>query len=98
MALLHGSTWTTSSAASARPSPRAEFGDSEKLYPGQTVYAVGTPYGLTRTVTRGIISNPHRYFEGDLDVDMRYETGTFNLLPGCRPTPRSIPATPAGRS
>jgi serine protease Do len=55
----------------------AEFGDSEKLYPGQTVYAVGTPYGLTRTVTRGIISNPHRYFEGDLDVD-GYETGTFN--------------------
>jgi serine protease Do len=55
----------------------AEFGDSDKLYPGQTVYAVGTPYGLTRTVTRGIISNPHRYFEGDLDVD-GYETGTFN--------------------
>jgi serine protease Do len=30
----------------------AEFGDSEKLYVGETVYAVGTPHGLTRTVTR----------------------------------------------
>ncbi|HLP25978.1 MAG TPA: trypsin-like peptidase domain-containing protein, partial [Acidobacteriota bacterium] len=35
----------------------ADFGDSDELYPGQTVYAVGTPHGLTRTVTRGIISN-----------------------------------------
>jgi serine protease Do len=55
----------------------AEFGDSEKLFPGETVYAVGTPYGLARTVTRGIISNTQRYFEGDLDVD-GYETGMFN--------------------
>ena len=55
----------------------AQYGDSDKLYSGQTVYAVGTPYGLARTVTRGIISNPRRYFEGDLDVD-GYETGMFN--------------------
>ena len=55
----------------------AEFGDSEKLFPGETVYAVGTPYGLARTVTRGIISNTQRYFEGDLDID-GYETGIFN--------------------
>ncbi len=55
----------------------AEFGDSEKLFPGETVFAVGTPYGLARTVTRGIISNTHRYFEGDLDID-GYETGMFN--------------------
>jgi len=55
----------------------AEFGDSDKLYPGETVYAVGTPYGLTRTVTRGIISNTSRYFEDDRGVD-GYETGSFN--------------------
>jgi serine protease Do len=55
----------------------AEFGDSEKIFPGETVYAVGTPYGLARTVTRGIISNTQRYFEGDLDID-GYETGMFN--------------------
>jgi len=54
-----------------------EFGDSEKLYTGETVYAVGTPFGLTRTVTRGIISNSNRYFEDDNGVD-GYETGAFN--------------------
>ena len=55
----------------------ADFGDSDKIFPGETVYAVGTPYGLARTVTRGIISNTQRYFEGDLDID-GYETGMFN--------------------
>jgi serine protease Do len=55
----------------------AEFGDSSKLYPGETVYAVGTPYGLKRTITRGIISNTSRYFEDDRGVD-GYETGSFN--------------------
>lgn len=55
----------------------ATFGDSNALYPGQTVYAVGTPHGLTRTVTRGIISNPRRYFE-DTNGVRGYETGSFN--------------------
>jgi serine protease Do len=55
----------------------AEFGDSDALVPGQTVYAVGTPNGLSRTVTRGIISNTDRYFEGST-VGRGYETGYFN--------------------
>ncbi len=55
----------------------AEFGESEKLYPGQEVFAVGTPHGLTRTVTRGIISNNNRYFEDTRGVN-GYETGAFN--------------------
>ena len=55
----------------------AEFGDSAQLYPGETVFAVGTPYGLTRTVTRGIISNKDRYFESEDGVD-GYETGNFS--------------------
>jgi serine protease Do len=55
----------------------ARFGDSDELYAGQTVYAVGTPYGLTRTATRGIISNQRRYFEDSSGV-RGYETGTFN--------------------
>lgn len=55
----------------------ATFGDSSRLLPGETVYAVGTPNGLTRTVTRGIISNPNRYFEGS-HVGRGYETGYFN--------------------
>ncbi len=55
----------------------AEFGDSELLHPGQTVYAVGTPHGLTRTVTRGIISNNRRFFQSNTGV-RGYETGSFN--------------------
>ena len=55
----------------------ADFGDSERLYVGETVFAVGTPHGLTRTVTRGIISNNNRYFEDTEGVD-GYETGNFN--------------------
>lgn len=55
----------------------AAFGDSDTLYPGQPVLAVGTPNGLTRTVTRGIISNTNRFFEG-ADHVRGYETGYFN--------------------
>lgn len=55
----------------------ARFGDSERLLPGQTVYAVGTPHGLTRTVTKGIISNTDRYFEAS-DGVRGYETGYFS--------------------
>lgn len=55
----------------------ARFGDSAALEPGETVYAVGTPNGLARTVTRGIISNTNRFFEG-AQVGRGYETGYFN--------------------
>jgi len=55
----------------------SDFGDSSALFPGQTVYAVGTPNGLTRTVTRGIISNPNRYFAASSQI-RGYETGYFN--------------------
>ena len=55
----------------------AEFGDSNELYAGQTVYAVGTPYGLERTLTRGIISNTNRPFSDSRGV-RGYETGLFN--------------------
>ncbi|MBR4751417.1 MAG: trypsin-like peptidase domain-containing protein [Thermoguttaceae bacterium] len=37
-----------------------EFGDSSKALVGQTVYAIGNPFGLERTMTKGIISNLNR--------------------------------------
>ncbi len=55
----------------------AEFGDSDKLFAGEVVFAAGTPHGLARTVTRGIVSNNNRYFEDSRGV-RGYETGAFN--------------------
>lgn len=55
----------------------ADLGDSDLLKPTQTVFAVGTPFGLTRTVTKGIISNTDRFFEAS-DGVRGYETGYFN--------------------
>ena len=55
----------------------AEFGNSADLKSGEVVYAVGTPHGFARTVTRGIISNASRYFEGTI-LNSGYETGNFN--------------------
>lgn len=55
----------------------ASFGSSAELYAGQPVLAVGTPNGLTRTVTKGIISNPQRYFAATSQI-RGYETGYFN--------------------
>lgn len=55
----------------------ASFGDSEKLSPAQTVFAVGTPHGLSRTVTKGIISNTDRFYFDSQGI-RGYETGYFN--------------------
>jgi serine protease Do len=54
----------------------AELGRSSDVSLAQPVMAVGTPYGLSRTVTAGIISNTDRYFEESSIGE--YETGWFN--------------------
>jgi len=40
---------------------RAEFGDSAEITEGQFVMALGSPYGFTRSISLGIISNTRRY-------------------------------------
>ncbi len=40
-----------------RPIPIAEFGDSDAISVGDTVYAMGSPAALSQSVTRGIVSN-----------------------------------------
>lgn len=55
----------------------ARFGNSAKLSEGDVVYAMGTPHGYARTVTRGIVSNTSRYFSGTI-LESGYETGQFN--------------------
>jgi serine protease Do len=43
------------------PLPYAEFGDSDKIEEGQFVMALGSPFGFTRSISLGIISNTRRY-------------------------------------
>jgi serine protease Do len=44
--------------------PYIEMGHSDDLMPGETVIAIGNPFGLSHTVTTGIISALHRSIKG----------------------------------
>jgi len=54
----------------------ASLGESGGMVIGEPVLAMGTPFGLSRTMTAGIITNNERYFSGS-SID-GYETGDFN--------------------
>jgi serine protease Do len=61
----------------------AELGRSDNLLTGQDVMAIGTPFGLNRTVTLGTISNNERTFYPqrmyiDLSEAENVETGDFS--------------------
>ena len=43
------------------PLPVAEFADSDTVEAGQFVMALGSPFGFTRSISLGIISNTRRY-------------------------------------
>ncbi len=49
--------------------PIARMGDSSKMRAGENVLAVGNPFGLNRTVTRGIISAIGRTNMGIIDYE-----------------------------
>jgi serine protease Do len=47
-----------------KPFPTVYIQDAEDLSAGQSVFAIGSPLGLERTLTRGVISTTQRNFEG----------------------------------
>lgn len=53
------------------------LGDSDALAVGERVFAIGSPLGLERTVTEGIVSTKTRQFQGDL-----YVQTTAQINPG----------------
>jgi len=53
------------------------LGDSDPLSVGDRVFAIGSPLGLERTVTEGILSTKTRQFQGDL-----YLQTTAQINPG----------------
>jgi serine protease Do len=56
----------------------AELGQSDNLIVGQDVMAVGTPFGLARTMTLGVVSNNERTFYPDRMTIDEHETGDFS--------------------
>ncbi len=54
--------------------PYAKLGDSDKLQVGQIVLALGSPLGLSRSLSMGVVSSIDRYFE-----DMGDMVSPYNL-------------------
>ena len=48
--------------------PTVPLGDSGRLSEGQTVFAIGSPLGLDRTVSQGIVSSRNRPMDGQLFI------------------------------
>jgi len=53
------------------PTPAIPYGLSSELLVGQSVIAIGNPFGLTQTVTEGIVSALDRTFSGVGGKDIR---------------------------
>ncbi|MCE5279345.1 MAG: trypsin-like peptidase domain-containing protein [Planctomycetaceae bacterium] len=54
--------------------PWAQFGDSDALKEGDFVMAMGAPYGLSRSVSQGIISCTRRYLRGNSEYSLWLQT------------------------
>jgi serine protease Do len=62
------------SKISAKTLPYARFGNSDSLAVGEIVLALGSPLGLSRSLSMGVISSIDRYFE-----DTEQMLSPFNL-------------------
>ena len=56
----------------------ATFGDSDKAEEGDSVLAVGSPFGMSRSISNGIISCHDRILGTGLELTGGFETGLFN--------------------
>lgn len=61
--------------------PVARFADSSKLVQGEFVLAMGAPWGLSRSVSLGILSSTERYLDGDSEYSLWLQTDA-SINPG----------------
>jgi serine protease Do len=54
------------------------FGDSDELFQGQTVFAIGSPLGFERTVSEGIVSIRNRSIAGQLFIQSTVQVNFGN--------------------
>jgi serine protease Do len=65
----------------AEPVPYAELGDSEVLKEGDFVMAMGAPWGLSRSVSIGIVSCTHRFLPESSEYSLWLQTDA-SISPG----------------
>ena len=65
----------------SKPLPWATFGDSTKLKEGDFVMAMGAPWGLSRSVSQGIISCTRRFLEGQSQYSLWLQSDV-SISPG----------------
>jgi serine protease Do len=58
--------------------PFVYLGDIDRIEAGEEVFAIGTPMGLERTVTNGVISTKNRAFEGLLYIQTNADINPGN--------------------
>ena len=71
-------TWPSSASSAKEPLPYLEFGDSDAMEIGDRVLAVGAPFGLTGTVTSGIISAKGRNLHMNMYEDFLQTDAAIN--------------------
>ncbi|GAB3735987.1 hypothetical protein GCM10028794_16060 [Silanimonas algicola] len=57
----------------ATPMPFARFADSGGLRPGETVLAMGAPWGLSNSLSAGVVNNPRRLLVSLFEDEADYE-------------------------
>jgi serine protease Do len=62
--------------------PEATMGESDDLMIGETVIAIGSPFGLTHTVTTGVVSAVGRSVRGDGGIYRNFIQTDASINPG----------------
>ena len=67
---------------SKTPLPAIDMGDSDNLMIGETVIAIGNPFGFSHTVTTGVISALNRSFRADDRIFQDFIQTDASINPG----------------